>query len=125
MNFQKNESHSTCCKYWNCKEKYIVFNGLQYNQWRFAGDIPVNRYKRQSGADPFKLPLRPPLVILFVKYSVYSFIKPRISDEGLISLFRLNSLKDRISFDKLSWITQNCLQIQVSAYKSKSQFKLL
>src|SRR5690606_12640978 len=41
-------------------------NGLQYDQWRIAGDITVNRYKTLSGADTFKLPLRPTLVILRV-----------------------------------------------------------
>jgi hypothetical protein len=42
-------------------------NGLQYDQWRNAVDITVRRYKRQSGADAFQLPLRPPLVILRVE----------------------------------------------------------
>ena len=43
-------------------------NGLQYNQWRKAGDITVNRYKTLRGADAFKLPLRPTLVILRVRH---------------------------------------------------------
>lgn len=46
-------------------------NGLQYDQWRNAGDIPVNRYKTLSGADAFKLPLRPTLVILRVELNPY------------------------------------------------------
>src|SRR5690554_1558566 len=49
-------------------------NGLQYNQWRIAGDIPVNRYKTLSGADAFKLPLRPTLVILRVMPSFIPLI---------------------------------------------------
>jgi hypothetical protein len=44
----------------------LVANGWQYDQWRIAGDITVNRYKTLSGADTFKLPPRPPLVILRV-----------------------------------------------------------
>jgi hypothetical protein len=46
-------------------------NGLQYNQWRKAGDITVNRYKTLRGADAFKLPLRPTLVILLVELNPY------------------------------------------------------
>lgn len=42
-------------------------NGLQYDQWRFAGNISVNRYKPCCGTEAFKLPLRPPLVILRVR----------------------------------------------------------
>lgn len=41
-------------------------NGLLYDQWRIAGDFPVNSYKTLRGADAFKLPLRPTLVILLV-----------------------------------------------------------
>jgi hypothetical protein len=48
-------------------------NGLQYNQWRIAGDIPVNRYKILSGVTTFELPLRPTLVILRVVLRI-SFI---------------------------------------------------
>jgi hypothetical protein len=48
-----------------------IYDGLQYNQWRNAGYIPVNRYKTLSGADAFKLPLRPTLVILLVIASVF------------------------------------------------------
>ena len=50
-------------------------NGLQYNQWRNAGDITVNRYKTLSGADAFKLPPRPTLVILLVIGSVFFFVR--------------------------------------------------
>ena len=46
---------------------FMFGNGLQYDQWRNAGDIPVNRYKTLSGADAFKLPPRPTLVILLVE----------------------------------------------------------
>lgn len=49
-------------------------NGLQYNQWRKAGDITVNRYKTLRGADAFKLPLRPTLVILRVMPSFIPLI---------------------------------------------------
>jgi hypothetical protein len=44
-------------------------NGLQYGQWRLAGGIPVNRYKTWCGAEPFKQPQRPPLVILRVYWT--------------------------------------------------------
>lgn len=40
--------------------------GLQYNQWRIAGDIPVNRYKTLRGADAFKLLLRPAFFIFHI-----------------------------------------------------------
>ena len=49
----------------------LATNGLQYNQWRNAGDIPVNRYKALRGTDAFKLPLRPTLVILLVELNPY------------------------------------------------------
>ncbi len=53
-------------------------NGLQYDQWRNAGDIPVNRYKTWCGADAFKLPLRPPLVILRVMGRFHCLPNPPI-----------------------------------------------
>ena len=49
----------------------ITGNGLQYDQWRNAGDITVCRYKSWCGAVAFKLPLRPTLVILLVANSVF------------------------------------------------------
>jgi hypothetical protein len=51
-----------------CIFSQMGYNGLQYNQWRIAGDITVNRYKTLRGADAFKLPLRPTLVILPVAH---------------------------------------------------------
>ena len=45
---------------------WLAYNGWQYDQWRIAGDFPVNSYKTLRGADAFKLPLRPTLVILLV-----------------------------------------------------------
>jgi hypothetical protein len=49
---------------------YTCHQRWQYGQWRFAGDIPVNRYKTLRGTEAFKLPLRPPLVILRVGVSL-------------------------------------------------------
>ncbi len=56
---------------WMQNKECITANGWQYNQWRNAGDITVNRYKTLSGADAFKLPLRPTLVILPVNTRFY------------------------------------------------------
>jgi len=55
-----------------CRFSRLAYNGLQYDQWRIAGDIPVNRYKTLRGADAFMLPLRPTLVIFSVMRSAFS-----------------------------------------------------
>ncbi len=63
----------------------LVANGWQYNQWRNAGDIPVNRNKTLSGVDAFQLPLRPPLVILL---SGWAFLR---SNNVLLTLLLNNN----------------------------------
>jgi hypothetical protein len=44
---------------WLRSNNIMLNNGLQYDQWRSAGDIPVNRYKTWRGAESFQATSEP------------------------------------------------------------------
>lgn len=60
----------------------VRHNGYAYDQWRFAGYVPIHRCKTLCGVERLKQPLHPPLAICDVRFScIYLNLKLEIFPE--------------------------------------------